>query len=220
MARMIIDADLSNVRVNEPWERREASELERLKDAEAAVVGDTLNHLTTMSGRIRRLTGTGTLVGNAFPISVQPGDNLGVWRALDDAKEGDVLVINARGSFGAAILGGQLGKMMVEAGVVGAVVDGPVRDLDDLEGYGLQVFATGETPMGPSKFGPAEVGYPVACDSAVVRPGDIIVGDRDGVTVIPAERLEEVLDGLKDKEEAEKKLFDRIEHEWRPKSKQ
>lgn len=74
--------------------------------------------------------------------------------------------------------------------------------------------------MGPSKFGPAEVGYPVACDSAVVRPGDIIVGDRDGVTVIPAERLEEVLDGLKDKEEAEKKLFDRIEHEWRPKSKQ
>ena len=215
MARMIIDADLSNVRVNGPWQRRQAEELERFKDAEAAVVGDTLNHLTTMSGRIRRLVGEGTLVGSAFPISVQPGDNLGVWRALDDAQAGDVLVINARGANGAAILGGQLGKMMAKVGVLGAIVDGPVRDLDDLEEYGLHIYATGKTAMGPSKFGPAEVGFPVACDSAVVHPGDIIVADRDGVAVVPQLRIDEVLTAIHQKEADEEQLLARIDTEWR-----
>ncbi len=216
LAGMIIDADLSNVRVNDGWERTPREDLRKFDGAEAAVVGDALNHMTTMSGRIRRQVGEGTLIGSAFPISVQPGDNLGVWRALDDALPGDVLVINARGTYGAAILGGQLGKMMVEAGVIGAVVDGPVRDLGDLEECGLHIFATDTSPLGPTKNGPAEVGYPVACDGTVVRPGDVIIADRDGVTVVPSERLDDALTGLKEKEKSESELIAKIGSEWKP----
>lgn len=77
---MLFDADLSNVRVNDPWKRYDLSTLEKLQNAEAAVVGDTLG-LTTMAGRIRRITGTGTAIGNAFSLNCKPCDNLGVWRA-------------------------------------------------------------------------------------------------------------------------------------------
>lgn len=213
---MLFDANLSNVRVNDPWKRYDLSTLEKLRGAEAAVVGDTLGHLTTMAGRIRRITGTGSAIGNAFPINCTPGDNLGVWRALDDAQEGDIFVINARGADGSAIVGGQIAKMMAEAGVLGCVVDGPVRDVDDLNEYGLQVFATGTTPMGPTRFGPSEVGYPVACAGTVVKGGDLIIADNDGVTVVPAGRIQEVLDNIADKQKNEDELFRKIEKEWAP----
>nr|VDG62097.1 4-hydroxy-2-oxoglutarate aldolase [Streptococcus thermophilus] len=213
---MLFDADLSNVRVNDPWKRYDLSTLNRLHDAEAAVVGDTLGHLTTMAGRIRRMTGEGSAIGNAFPINCTPGDNLGVWRALDDAQPGDIFVINARGADGSAIIGGQIARMMVEAGVLGCVVDGPVRDVNDLEEYGLQVFATGTTPMGPTRFGPAEVGYPVACAGTVVKGGDLIIADNDGVTVVPAGRIQEVLDNIADSEKKEKDFFRKISEEWVP----
>lgn len=210
---MILDADTSNIRVT-TWQRPQ--ELSLFDDSESALIGDTLNHLTTMSGRIRRLVGEGTMVGHALTISVQPGDNLAVWRAMDEAMPGDVLVINARGSFGAAILGGQLGEMMRAAGVVGAVVHGPVRDLADLQECGLHIYATDRSPLGPTKNGPGEVGYPIACDSTVVRSGDIIVADEDGVTVVPHDRVQEVLDGVEKKKKSEAELVAKIGNEWKP----
>lgn len=78
---MLFDTDLSNVRVNASWKRYDLSTLEKLRNAEAAVVGDTLGHLTTMAGCIRHITGTGSAFANAFPINCTPGYNLGVWRA-------------------------------------------------------------------------------------------------------------------------------------------
>lgn len=146
----------------------------------------------------------------------KPCDNLGVWRALDDAQEGAIFVINARGADGSAIVGGQIGKMMVEAGVLGCVVDGPVRDVNDFNEFGLQVFATGTTPMGPTRFGPSEVGYPVACAGTVVKGGDLIIAGNDGVTVIPAGRIQEVLDKIDDSEKKEKNFFRKIKEEWVP----
>jgi regulator of RNase E activity RraA len=120
-------------------------------------------------------------------------------------RPGDVLVINGQGDLSRALLGDLIGEIMVSKGVVGAVIDGAVRDAETLAAQGLVVFARAATPAGPFKNGPGVIGSPVAVGGVVVSPGDLIVTDPDGVVVVPHHRADwaaDQVDRVIDKEEA------------------
>jgi RraA family protein len=188
------------------WDRVAAAKTRRLGQVPAANVGDALQRMTVMDGGIRLFTERAAgLVGNALTVDVRSGDNLAVHRALDEARPGDVLVVNGHGDVTRALIGDLIGEIMVNAGVVGAVVDGAVRDVQALSGLGLAVYARAVTPAGPFKDGPGTIGAPVAVGGVVVTAGDVLVGDSDGVVVVPRHRVMEVVeavDGIGEREAA------------------
>ena len=122
-----------------------------------------------------------------------PGDNLYIHKALDDARPGDVIVVNGGGDQSRALIGDMIGIRARNLGIAGFVIDGAVRDADALAECGLPVFARSVTPAGPYKFGPGRLQLPVAIDGVVVSPGDIVVADADGVVVVRREEAEQVL---------------------------
>ncbi|MFJ6065217.1 RraA family protein [Streptomyces tendae] len=202
---MFIAAATDGVSVAPSWDRTAGAETCRLGEVPAAHVGDALARMTVMDGGIRLLTEPAVLLGNALTVDVRSGDNLAVHRALDEARPGDVLVVNGHGDTTRALIGDLIGEIMVNTGVTGAVVDGAVRDVQALSGMGLAVYARAITPAGPFKDGPGTVGAPVAVGGMVVAPGDVLVGDADGVVVVPRHRVAEVaaaVDGIAEKEDA------------------
>jgi RraA family protein len=202
---MYIAAATDSVSIAPSWTRTTATETRRLGEVPAANVGDALQRMTVMDGGIRLLTGHAALLGNALTVNVRAGDNLAIHRALDDARPGDVLVVNGQGDLTRALIGDLIGEIMVNTGVVGAVVDGAVRDVQAMSEMGLAVYARAVTPAGPFKHGPGAIGVPVAVGGVVVAAGDVLVGDSDGVVVVPRHRVREVVDavdGIGEKEDA------------------
>lgn len=202
---MFIAAATDGVAIAPSWDRVAAAETRRLGEVPAANVGDALQRMTVMDGGIRLFTERAVLLGTALTVDVRSGDNLAIHRALDEARPGDVLVVNGHGDTTRALIGDLIGEIMVNAGVTGAVVDGAVRDVRAMSGMGLAVYARAVTPAGPFKDGPGAIGVPVAVGGVVVAAGDVIVGDADGVVVVPRARVKEVVgavDGIGEREEA------------------
>ncbi|WP_329385469.1 RraA family protein [Streptomyces sp. NBC_01716] len=201
---MFIAEATDSVSIAPSWDRTAAAETRRLGEVPAANVGDALQRMTVMDGGIRLFTEHAALLGNALTVNVRSGDNLAIHRALDEARPGDVLVVNGHGDMTRALVGDLIGEIMVNAGVTGAVVDGAIRDVQALSEMGLAVYARAITPAGPFKNGPGTIGAPVAVGGVVVAAGDVLVGDADGVVVVPRRRVKEVLDavgGIVEKEE-------------------
>ncbi|MBG6086142.1 methyltransferase [Actinomadura viridis] len=207
---MFIAAAADSVLVAPGWDRAAPAETRRLGEVPAANVGDALERMTVMDGGIRLFTERAALLGNALTVHVRSGDNLAVHRALDEARPGDVLVVNGHGDLTRALVGDLIGEIMVNAGVTGAVVDGAVRDVGALSAMGLAVYARAVTPAGPFKDGPGTVGAPVAVGGVVVAAGDVLVGDADGVVVVPRQRVREVVDAVDAIGEREEALRQRI----------
>lgn len=132
-------------------------------------------------------------VGFAFPVLVTAGDNAAVIKALDYIQPGDVMMINGLGHIDRALVGEQLTQRFQHAGAVAQVIDGAIRDRKVIESTGLPTFSRGTTPAGPFKNGPGVIGEPVAIGGVVCCAGDIVVGDEDGIIVIPFWRAEAVL---------------------------
>jgi RraA family protein len=201
---MYIAAATDRVSIAAIWPRAAAADIRRLGEVPAANVGDALQRMTVMDGGIRLFAGR-AMLGNALTVDVRSGDNLAIHRALDEAQPGDVLVVNGHGDITRALIGDLIGEIMVNGGVAGAVVDGAVRDVQALSEMGLAVYARAVTPAGPFKDGPGAIGAPVAVGGVVVAAGDVLVGDSDGVVVVPRHRVQEVVDavdGIGAKEEA------------------
>ncbi|MCS7483719.1 RraA family protein [Umezawaea endophytica] len=207
---MYIVAPTDRVSIAPSWPRTPAAEIRRLGEVAAANVGDALQRMTVMDGGIRLLAGRAPLLGNALTVDVRSGDNLAIHRALDDAAPGDVLVVNGHGDLTRALVGDLIGEIMVNGGVVGAVIDGAVRDVQSLSEMGLVVYARAVTPAGPFKDGPGSIGGPVAVGGVVVEAGDVLVGDADGVVVVPRHRVREVVDAVDGIGEKERVLRQRI----------
>lgn len=127
----------------------------------------------------------GTMSGVALTVKVRSGDSLMIHKALNMAEEGDVLVVSG-GEPGRALMGELMFRYAASKRLAGIVVDGPIRDVDCLRGFPLSVYAAGVTPDGPYREGPGEINVPVVCCGQCVEPGDIVLGDRDGVIVIPS----------------------------------
>ncbi|MCA2217498.1 hypothetical protein [Jidongwangia harbinensis] len=193
---MYIAAATDRVSIAPSWPRAAVAEIRRLGEVPAANVGDALQRMSVMDGGIRRFAGSAALLGNALTVDVRSGDNLAIHRALDEARPGDVLVVNGHGDLTRALIGDLIGEIMVNGGVAGAVVDGAVRDVRALSEMGLAVYARAVTPAGPFKDGPGAIGVPVAVGGVVVAAGDVLVGDSDGVVVVPRHRVPEVVDAV------------------------
>jgi RraA family protein len=177
-------------------QRPPESLVERFRQAPVAAVGDAQERLWVLEGDIRAMWPGASFAGSALTVYTRAGDNLAVHRALDIARPGDVLVVNGQGDTTRALLGGLLAGRARKLGLAGIVVDGAVRDVDEIESVGLPVFARAITPAGPYKNGPAEVGHPVACGGVVCSPGDIVCGDADGVAVVPHARAVRVAEAI------------------------
>lgn len=182
-----------NVRVADGWKRVDEDVLTELRKHSVANLGDALDRLNIVDGGIAPIWNGAKAVGSALPVMTVAGDNKAVIAALDHIQPCDILVINAFGYEGRAIMGDNLAQRFDVFGAVGAVVDGYVRDRDIIAGLGFPVFARGLTPAGPWKNGPGVIGEPVAIGGVVVNPGDIVAADGDGVIVIPPHRANEVI---------------------------
>ncbi len=133
------------------------------------------------------------LCGPALTVKVRPGDNLMIHKAIEMAQPGDVIVVDGAGDLTQALIGGLMRTSAVAKKIAGFVIDGAIRDVNEWAEGGIALFARGNTLRGPSKDGPGEVNVPVACAGMVVFPGDLIVGDADGVIAIPQAELASLL---------------------------
>jgi regulator of RNase E activity RraA len=161
-------------------------------------ISDLMNRLYAMELGIHTLTEPSLrLCGPACTVKTYPGDNLMVHKSLDVAEPGDVIVIDTSGSNMGAVLGDLVSTKARHRGAAGFVVDGLIRDLPGIRALGdFPVFARGVTPIGPLHRGPGEINYPISAGGIVVNPGDLIVGDLNGVVVVPREIASEVLERL------------------------
>jgi RraA family protein len=163
-----------------------------------ANIGDCMHRSRCMHPTMRYMGVLGgTLLGTAVTVRTAPGDNLLVHGAMDIAQEGDVIVVDAGGDLSHAIVGEMMALKAQQKGLRGFVIDGAMRDVAGIRALGLPMYARGATPAGPYKDGPGEVNVEISCGGVVVRPGDILVGDEDGIVVIPKEEAEAVLEAAK-----------------------
>lgn len=172
---------------------------------ETPAISDLMNRLYTMKPGIRNLTDPHLkLIGPALTVKVYPGDNLMVHKALDVAHPGDVIVVDTSASTMTAVLGDLISTKARHRGIAGFLVDGLIRDLPGIRGLGdFPVYAHGVTPIGPLHRGPGEINFPVSCGGLVVQPGDLIVGDLNGVVVVPRDIVDDLLARLTAKASAE-----------------
>ncbi|MBT5265423.1 MAG: RraA family protein [Rhodospirillaceae bacterium] len=169
------------------------AEMERWRQIPAAVAGDCLNRTNCMAGAVKPLSPEMRLTGHARTLRTMVGDNGPVHAGIPLMEAGEIIVIATGGYSDTAIIGGILTTAAKHKGVAGFVLDGPVRDVTELKEMGLPVFCAGAVPAGPHKGFGGEIDGPIACGGVVVRPGDVILGDEDGVTVVPLERAADTL---------------------------
>ncbi len=170
---------------------------ERLSAASAdPALLDTLRGIATslLSDNMAQLSGTVGLspyhrakpmAGTAVTVHARAGDNLAIFRAFDFCRPGDVLVVDGGGDISQALVGEIVFRIAESLGVQGIVLDGAIRDVDAIRAHDFPVYARGVTHRGPSKIQPGEINAPVAVGGMVVNPGDIVVGDENGVVAIP-----------------------------------
>ncbi|GAA1858092.1 4-carboxy-4-hydroxy-2-oxoadipate aldolase/oxaloacetate decarboxylase [Pseudonocardia ailaonensis] len=181
----------------------EADALRRLKELGAATVYEALGRVGAMDHAIKPLDPGFSVVGRAFTVDSAPGDNLAVHYGAHLAGEGDVLVVDAKEFTAAGPWGDVLSEYAQKKGIAGLVIDGAVRDSRAIVGLGFPVFCRDVCIKGTDKVNLGRVGEPIVCGGVTVRPGDVIVGDADGVTVVPQELVDEACAAGARREQAE-----------------
>ena len=176
------------------FERVTPDVVRRAAEFQAAILADVAGRRGTLNGRIAALSHDMKVAGPALTIEVRPGDNLMIHAAMAIAKPGDVLVIDGKGDRTCALMGAIMINQCKAIGIAGVVMDGAARDLDELLQLGVPVFSVGTNPNGPTKLVPGRVNWPISLGGIAVNPGDLIVGDADGVVVIERERAGALLD--------------------------
>ncbi|GAA1209565.1 methyltransferase [Prauserella alba] len=177
--------------------------LARFRQLPTANIGDAMERLGVLAPAIGPVWPGAHIVGTAFTVWTRPGDNLGIHAALDSVESGDVIVVSGGGDESRALIGELVGGKARTRGVAGFLLDGAVRDAEGLEKYGMPVFARSRTPAGPYKDGPFALSVDVAVAGVVVKPGDIVVGDDDGVAVVPLESASLIADRAEAKRDIE-----------------
>lgn len=185
--------------------------VDRFAALPVANVSDSMWRMTGGGSRLRPYHKPGTrFAGVALTVKTRPGDNLMVHKALDMAEAGDVIVVDAGGDLTNSILGDIMTTIAKKAGVVGFVINGAIRDADEIYGSGVGMFAAGVTHRGPYKDGPGEINVPVAIDGMIIEPGDLVIGDGDGMLCVPFDAVETVLAAAEAKKAAEGREFEAI----------
>lgn len=182
---------IPDVRRNYP---RVSAELVREARAlPASILADVYGRRGTVSGRVAALAPDRKVAGPALTVEVRPGDNLMIHAALAIAAPGDVIVVDGKGDQTCALIGEIMASQAMAIGVAGMVLDAAVRDVEALRAMGFPVFSFGCNPCGPTKRVPGRVNHPISLGGVAVHPGDLVVGDADGVVVIERERVAEMI---------------------------
>ena len=180
-----------------------------------ANVSDSMWRLTAGGSRLRPMHKSGQMAGPALTVKSRPGDNLMLHKAIDMAEPGDIIVCDAGGDLTNSLMGELMLAHAMKRGVGGFVLDGAVRDVEAFLDVNLPVFAAGVSHRGPYKDGPGEINVSVAIDGMVIEPGDLVIGDWDGVLSIPLDDVDSILKKTNEKQAAEAVDMAKIEAgEW------
>jgi RraA family protein len=173
-------------------------------------LSDSMERLYGAGAKLRPMHKEGKLFGPAFTVRTAPGDNLLVHKALDMARAGDVIVVDAGGALENAIIGELMATYAKQRGIAGIIIWGAIRDSAEIAAASFPIYAAGVTHRGPYRNGPGEINVPVVIAQMPVQPGDIMVGDADGLVAVPQKDAERVLASAKAilaKETATLKVF-------------
>jgi regulator of RNase E activity RraA len=193
------------IRVLTHFERVSRGLVDRFKAIPTANVSDNMLRITAAGSRIRPLHAGGVLAGPAFTVKGRPGDNLILHKALDLAEPGDVVVMDAGGDLTNSLFGEMMAMHATARHLAGVVINGAIRDYATIHRGDFPVFAAGVTHRGPYKDGPGEINVPIAVEGMVIEPGDLILGDDDGLVCVPRAIAEDVYAASKAKHESEEK---------------
>lgn len=174
-------------------ERVSAEVAKKAAEFPSSILADVAGRRGALSGRIAPLSPSMRFSGPAITVEVRPGDNLMIHAAMAIAKPGDVILVDGRGDLTSALMGEIMSQQCVALGVAGVVIDGAVRDCEAIRELGFPMYAAGLNPNGPTKFVPGRLNHPISIGGVTVNPGDLVVGDADGVTVIERDKAEAML---------------------------
>lgn len=184
--------------------------VERLKKVASSAVSDSQKSFGPMHAAIKSIVPGMVVAGPAFTVKCYPGAIITVHKALLEAKPGDVIVVDGEADDRGALFGELMSLQAHTIGIAGIVIDGPCRDVNGVRDLGFPVWSRFVTPRVGSNRRVGETQVPVSCGGVVVRPGDWILADDDGVVVIPQEKLEAVAAAAEAVEIKERKIAERI----------
>lgn len=176
----------------------------------ASIISDNMSRLSgSLHLRPYHRPGT-TLLGTALTVRVRSGDNLMIHKALDMAEPGDIIVVDAGGDLTNSLFGELMMSYAMQRKLGGVVLNGAVRDADIIAAGSFPIYAAGVTHRGPYKDGPGEINVPIALDGMVIQPGDLVIGDADGLLCVPHDDVEQVLAACREKVALEQKTITNI----------
>ena len=190
-------------RIKTTWSRIDADLVAAFRTLPVANVSDSMSRLSAIGPNMRPMHREGVLAGPALTVRTRPGDNLLLHKAIDIAQPGDVIVVDAGGDLTNSLMGELMLAHAVKRGVAGFVLNGAIRDAGEILNQDCPVYAAGITHRGPYRTGPGELGFPISIGGVVVAPGDLILGDYDGVLAISADDAAAVLVAAQRKNAAE-----------------
>jgi RraA family protein len=182
----------------------------QFRELPVANVSDQMSRMTAAGPRLRPMHAGGVLAGPALTVKTRPGDNLMLHKALDLAQPGDIIVCDGGGDLTNALIGEIMTSHAIKRKIGGIVINGAIRDAAAIRASAFPVFAAGITHRGPYKDGPGEINVPLALDGMVIEPGDLILGDDDGLVCVPFDQLATVLRATQAKHAAELKQLAEI----------
>ena len=194
------------ITINRKFSRPSAELLKQFRNVPTGYVVDVQGRRGALDCSIKPMFAGPPIVGPAVTVQTVPDDNLAPYLAMDVLQAGDVLVIANGGWTGSSVVGDLIAGMFKNIGVAAIVTDGAVRDVAGLRQVGVPVYARGLTANSPQKNGPGSVGLEVSIGGTVVRSGDLVVGDQDGIVVLPQEKIPAALEDLEAVREKERKI--------------
>jgi len=185
--------------------------IDEFKVLSTAIVSDAMNRMNSMSAEIKPIIEDVNIAGSAVTVQCIAGDNLMIHKAIYIAEPGDIIVIDARGHKDTAVWGNIMTKACKIRGIEAVVIDGSIRDIRENKEEKYPIFCKGVVPAGSQKSWGGNINVPIQCGGAHVDPGDIIVGDDDGVVVVPRNIAKEVLQKAKERAKTEEEWINEIQ---------
>jgi len=186
-------------------ERTPADIVEQASVFPSSILADVAGRRGALHGRIAPLSPSMRFAGTAITVEVRPGDNLMIHAAMAIAQPGDVLVIDGKGDQSSALMGEIMSQQCVALGIAAVVMDGACRDSEEIRKLGFPMYSVGTNPNGPTKLVSGRLNHPISIGGVTVYPGDLVVGDADGVTVIERAKAASLLPLAAEKVAAETK---------------
>lgn len=191
-------------------QRVSSERIERFRGIPVANICDNMSRLYAVHKDIKPYNNM-PLLGSALTVKSPAGDNLMFHKAISMAQPGDVIVVDGEGGIDHALCGEIMVREAIKKSLSGFLIDGCIRDVEALTNLPLSIFARGVQPKGPYKNGPGEINVPVCVGGMAILPGDIVVGDFDGVVIIRPDDLDEVYEKAYAHSQTEESKFKKIE---------